>query len=155
MPKLNPKDYNPIRPADFGLVSHRVRHFDATVSGTFGANNGEALEFSNTWAFVAKQIQAGDEIRVLADDCSFRAELLCTYALGTEVKMKLIHFLPVDEVDYEKLNVNTGDYQVVQRTGIKKWCIIKTSTGEEIKDRIPTQSQAFRELEDYIRSMAA
>lgn len=145
------KAVEPIRTADFGLMQHKYQLFSATVPCRLPK---AILEDPKLWGHVATKITVGSEIRVLADDCSFRAILLCKYAQGTDVRMQVVEYTDLDVVDYDKITqANTG-YAVKQR-GVKKWCIIKTSTGEIIKELIPTQTEAHKELAEYLRALAA
>jgi hypothetical protein len=140
-----------IKPADFGLAAHKFQALSATVSERVTAKDLEDPKF---WSLVAHKMTPGAEIRVLAADCSFRAEVLCTYAMGTEVRVIVLDFLDLEQIDYEALDAQVSGYEIKQR-GVEKWCIIKVETGEVVKSGIPTQAIAARELEDHKRALAA
>lgn len=140
-----------IKTSDFGLAMHKMRQFTAEVPGTLSP---EDLENPELWAHVAPQLRTGDEVRVLADDQSFVAYMICTHSAGSLVRMKTMHGYELEKVDHAALENQTGDLVIKQR-GVKKWCIVQLSTGDVIKEGIPTQSKAMRELEDYQRALAS
>jgi len=142
---------NPLRPADFGLIEHTVRRFNAVVPS--GLSKDE-LEDPGLWVNVAGKLEMGSEIRCLALDMSFVAYGICTYAQGTIVKLKVIEFHKLDAIDIDQMDAKTSDFEVKMR-GQKKWCISKRSTGEIIKEGIPTKTECLKELEDYQRALAA
>lgn len=142
---------DPIKTSDFGLAVHTMQSFTATVPGSL---KPEDLENPALWVHVAPQLQIGSEVRVLADDQSFVAYLICTFRAGSLARMKTMHGYELEQVDYDALDNQTGDLIIKQR-GVKKWCIIQQSTGEVIKEGIANQSKAMRELEDYQRALAS
>ena len=105
------------------------------------------------WAHIARQLQIGAEIRVLAEDMSFRAELLVTYVSGTEVKVTLIHHIQIEKIDYDALNMRTSGYTVSQK-GTLGWCVVKVATGELVAEDLPSQRAATNALDDYVRALA-
>lgn len=140
-----------IKPSAFGLASHKYTCHDAIVSGR---KTEEQILQPTFWALVAFKLKAGDEIRVLADDCSFRAELLVTYAHGTEIRVVPLDFQELEEVDYTALDAKFGGYEIKLR-GVRKWCVIKIESGEVVKDYIPTQAAAAKYLEEHLRAFAS
>lgn len=147
-------DYNmktaPLRTSDFGLAQHRFRQFSATVSSD---TTKEQLSDPALWASVAPQMQPGDSIRVIAEDFSFIAVLVVTFSQGTVARVKVLTVHGLDKVEQQQPGL-FGDYELKMR-GPKKWCIVKTSTGEVIKEGIPTQTEAVRELADYQQALVA
>lgn len=141
----------PISTADFGLSTHKYRTFSATVDGRLKPVD---LEDPTLWVHVAPQIREGDEIRALADDQSFVAYLICTFQSGSSVRLKTMHGYELEVVDHDSLDAQTGDLFIKQR-GMKKWCILRRSTGEVVKEGLPTQSKAMQELEEYQRALAS
>lgn len=138
-----------LRPADFGLISHKVTQFSATVSGQLKKVD---LEDPNLWVNVANKMIMGSEIRCLADDMSFIAYGICTFAQGSTAKIKIISMHKLDSVDYEEMSGESGDYECKLR-GPKKWCIVQRSTGDVIKDGMATQLIAMKELKDYEQAL--
>lgn len=146
-----PKDVSPIHPGNCGLQQHRFAMYDVTVPRLM---DKELLENKNLWVHIARRLQPGSEVRVIAEDCSFRAVLLCTYAEGSETRMKVVEYTALDAVDYDEMSSQTEKYQVKQK-GILKWCIVNMETGENIKEKIPTQAEATRELMEYKKALAS
>lgn len=137
---------DPIRPASFGASAHRVRQFNAEVSGKLTKKD---LENPALWSLVAKNLTMGNtEIRCIADDMSFVAFGVVTYAQGTTAKIVIYAFHKLDEVDRAEVVDPLDDY-IVDIMGAKKWCIVKKSTGEVIKEDMDTQLIAVRELVEY------
>jgi len=140
----------PVLTKDFGQASHRIKMFDAVVPvGT----KPEELTDPKLWGNVARNFDIGCEIRVLCEDYSYRAQLLCTYVQGSELRLTMIQFNSLDIVSYDEI-ISSEEYMIKQR-GISKWCIIKKSTGEVIQEKIATQAEAYKQLEDYKRALAA
>ena len=145
------KEIDPIRPAMFGADTHVVRRFNAQVSGKLTRKD---LENPKLWSLVAKHFTMGDtEVRIMADDMSFLAYGIVTYAQGTTAKISVYAFHKLDEVDHSEVIDPLDDY-ITKMMGPKKWCIVKASTGEVIKELIPTQLDAARELAEYKRVLS-
>ena len=140
----------PLRPGEFGLTEHVMRHFCATVASLHVADD---LEDPRFWGLVAAQLAPGTEVRVVAEDFSFRAVMLCTYKNGSDVRMKTVEYKQLEAVSYDSVE-DTQPY-FVKNCGPKKWCIIKRETGEKVIENIASQSLAHRELEDYLKMLAA
>lgn len=140
----------PLRPADFGLFEHSVPRFSATVPGDFKKEN---LEDPALWVNCANKMGMGAEIRCIADDMSFVAYGICTYAQGSVAKVKIISMHKLDAVDYSDTGP-AGDFEAKLR-GPKKWSIINNKTGEVVKEDIATQLECLRELEDYKKALRA
>jgi len=145
------KQIEPIRHNAFGAAQHRVQNFDAVAPA--GATE-EDITSPDFWVNVANPIEPGAEIRVRAEDDSFVAYLYVTYAVGNKLRLKTLHFISLDAVDYDALSDETADYLVKQR-GPKKWCLIENSTGTIVKELIPTQKEAIRERDDLIKALAS
>jgi len=137
---------DPIRPGSFGAATHQVRQFNAEVSGKL---TRKELEDPALWTLVAKHLTIGNtEVRCIADDLSFLAHGIVTYAQGTTAKINIYAFHQLDEVNRNEVVDPLDDY-VAEMKGARKWCIVKKSTGEIIKEDIDTQLDAQRELADY------
>ena len=144
-----PKAVVPLRPSEWGLTQHKTRQFNAMVSGTKTVKDLEDVEF---WASVAPQMEIGSEIRCVADDMSFVAYGICTYAQGAIAKVKILNMYDLDAVEPDDMEGNYSDY-IAKLRGPKKWCIVQQSTGDVIKEGIPTQLEALRELDDFKRAL--
>ncbi len=139
----------PLLPGEVSLYEHTTRRFNATVPGGLSVDD---LENPDLWVNNAGKMQMGDEVRCLADDMSFVAFGICTFKQGTTAKIKIYSGHELDEVDRSNLEDQASDYFVKLR-GPKKWCIIKASNGEVIKEMIPTQILAMQELDDYQKAL--
>jgi len=138
-----------LRPSDFGLVSHKITQFDANVSGVLKKID---LEDPDLWVNVANKMIMGSEVRCLADDMSFVAYGICTFAQGSTAKIKIISMHKLDVVSTETSATELSGYEIKLR-GPKKWCLIKQSTGEIIKEGIATSTFAMKEMEDYVKAL--
>lgn len=141
----------PLRPGhcDFGAYQHKVNQFSVIVPGHLKKAD---LENHELWVNQARMMSMGCEVRALADDMSFVAYCICTYAQGSTAKLKVISFDKLDVVDRDMVGDAADDYTVEMR-GSKKWCIIQKSTGAVIKDGIAKQLEAMRDLEDYQKAL--
>lgn len=142
---------SPLRPShcDFGAAQHKINRFSVVVPGILKKEN---LEDHKLWVNHARNFTAGCEVRCLADDMSFVAECICTYAQGSTAKLKITLFTKLDKIDQDSIADAASDFAVKLR-GPRKWSIVKKSTGEIVKEDIPTQLEAVRELTDYQRAL--
>lgn len=140
------KKIDPLRRSEFGNAEHCFQRFDAIVPAQI---KREELEDPQLWVNVASMMNPGDEVRARADDDSFVALLHVTYSVGNKVRLKMVYQVELESVDYDEMHKSTTDYEIKQR-GPKKWCIVQMSTGEVIKELIPTQQEAMRELNDLL-----
>jgi hypothetical protein len=92
-----------------------------------------------------------DEVRAIAEDHSFVAYLIVTFSQGTDARLKVVG--GADLVGDEEIDIPTSKYEVKLR-GKLKWCIKNTDTGEFIKKDIPKESDAYRELEEYLTALS-
>jgi hypothetical protein len=139
----------PLKPAEFSLFEHSTRKFNATVPG---GSSEEDLENPDLWVNCAQKMEMGDEVRCLADDMSFVAYGICTFVQGSVAKIKIIAGYELDAVDYEAVADEASNFECKQR-GPKKWCIINKKNGDIVKEMIPTQLQAMKELADYQKAL--
>lgn len=138
-----------LRTGEFGLMSHKVSQFNANVSGALSKAD---LENPDLWVNVANKMVMGSEVRCLADDMSFVAQGICTFAQGSTAKIKIISMHKLDVVESDVKVGEMGDYMIKMR-GPKKWCLIQKTTGDIIKEGIATQTFAMKEMEDYIKAL--
>lgn len=142
--KAEPEKIAALSPADFGLVEHKIRRFNALVPAKY-ANE---LDNPDLWVHCANKMEMGCEVRCLADDMSFVAYGICTFVQGTIVNLNITSFHELDIVDPDEVGDEASDFRIKNR-GPRKWSIIKISTGEVIKEDMATQMEALRELDDY------
>ena len=101
------------------------------------------------WVHLIPRLQMGAEIRVLAKDMSYRAELTVTYPDGKNVRLKCFAHCEFDAVKPEFSMDLAKQYQLNMR-GMNKWCIQRLSDGEFIKEFIPTKNEAVVYLDKYL-----
>ncbi len=138
----------PFRPGSCQLAEHKYRRHNVTVP-TAVAN----LENHELWTHVAVTLSPGDSVRVLAEDFSMVAELIVTFRQGTVAKLVQVWRKDLEAVD-QSADAVEGKF-VVRLRGPKKWCIVNNETSEVVKELIPTQAAAFKELEEYLRALAS
>jgi hypothetical protein len=104
------------------------------------------------YVHVGRQLQVGDHIRLLHEEMDFVAFVIVTFVQGSVVR---VHPLgkPID-IDTAEV-IDEGDDFFVKMRGPRKWCIIKRSTGEVLKEMIPDKTTAMRDLADYRKALAA
>lgn len=136
--------FEPFRRSALQLAEHAYRRFNITVPSNLPE---EALTDYRLYVNVAEKINAGDEIRVLAEDFSFRALLVAGFADRANVRLHLLEFnqieIPIDDEGFE------SEYEIKLR-GTEKFCIIRKEDGEVIQSGIPTKAKALAALEEYL-----
>ena len=146
--KVEAKQISPVNNRDFGLRDHKYRSFSCVVPvGT----EREDLEDPKLWVNVAGQIKIGDEVRVVAEDFTYVAYLICTFSLGTDCRMKILS--GTDLEGEQTIKLGSGKYDIALR-GTKKFVVYNTENGDIIKENIPTKLEAQRELDDYVKALA-
>lgn len=110
----------------------------------------EVLESPEMWRHCAAALRAGSEVRVTSMDGAFYALVYISYVRGSDVIARVVNYVELDEVNYND-PVNQP-YFVDMRQG-RNWCVIKRETGEIVFGDIPTQSAAYRALEDHMRAL--
>jgi len=138
----------PIKPAEFQTAEHRYCRFDCQVP--LGVTKDD-LENPGLWVNIAPRLKMFDEVRVVAEDHSFVAYLIVTFSQGTDARLKITG--GADLAGDEEIEIPTSKYEIKLR-GPKKWCIMNNENGDVIKEGIPKQADAYRELEDYIAAMS-
>lgn len=131
----------------FGLMNHKAQLFNAYVP--VGTRREDIID-RRLWAHVATQIQNYAEIRVICDDGSFMARVLVTFKNGSDLRLKELEYHDLDKI--EDLAAHP-DYEVKSRGAVLKWCIVRKSDGANIKESLPDQETALRELADYLKAL--
>lgn len=106
------------------------------------------------WALVAPQMVQYDVIEVLREDGSYYAQLLVVGTAKTWTKVKELSYTDLTE-GVEKVSQAEDEYIVKQKGPVKKFCIIRTKDQKIIREGIQTKAQAFLDLEEFERNMAA
>lgn len=140
-----------ISPTSFGLTQHKMQQFSASVPSAVTAMN---ITDPSLWANIAPQCRSGDMIWVDAEDFSFTARLKVTFSAGQELRTVLLEFKQLEVIDTAKLEDDSASHFITMR-GTKKWCIVERATAEIRREMIPTKLEAQKELDDYLRALAA
>lgn len=141
----------PLNSASFGFSSHHYQELSATVPEGVGK---EQLQDPKFWSNVRSKIRAHDQIRVVAEDSSYYALVLVTAVSGSLIYTKVLFDVTLDQADLLEATEGQSRY-VVKLCGPKKWCVIDTTSDTKIKEGITQRSLAERELEEYLRALAA
>ena len=147
--KLEDHKIDPIRPAMFGVAEHQYRRFNARVpAGTLI----DDITNPALWVHIGKQLQAEDEIRVVADDCSFVATLFVHFVSGSDVRVGLLHKSEFGDVETTVVNDNSK-FEVIL-LGKRKFVVRDRKSGEVKFEGIPTRSAAQKQLEELERALS-
>ena len=122
-----------------------VRSYSVLVPTGMGKKE---LEKADLWDHVANSLQQYDEVRCLAEDGSFVANVIVTFKAGNKVLVKTTNFTELEVISYAE-HSGMNRFEVKQR-GPKKWCILDTKDGSVVHELIPTQSEAYKKLEEHI-----
>lgn len=139
----------PILPTHIGLAIHKMQQFCVLAPSHV---TPEDLTRPELWAHVGSRFQVGDELRVLAVDMSWRAECIVTYKLSANVRVHVLEVKELDKVDHKKAS-DWEKFEVKQR-GPLKWCIVDKDTGENLFKEIPTQAEAYTQLEQHVKALS-
>jgi len=137
----------PLRPDRFGQFQHTVQQFNAYVPA--GTSRAE-IEDGRYWAHVAGQVSVFSEIRVICEDGSYYAKLLIVFKNGTDIKLHCLAYTELDAV--EELD-EEGEFFVKSCGAVLGWCIVRRDDGHRVKEKMPTQAAALRELSDYLKAL--
>lgn len=141
----------PLRLTEFGLAAHKYQLHNAVVPE--GTTN-ETLQDPLFWANVRHKVRGHDEIRVVAEDGSFTALLLVSYADQFQVIAKIVWRVDLEATNPAELSTAQSRY-IVKVCGSLGWCLVDTETDTKLKTKLPSQSIAHRELEEHLRALAA
>lgn len=157
MSKHNPKNVTnlSVSRASFGLQAHCYNTWSATVPGDL---TKEHLEDPQFWALVSRDLRVDDEIRIVADDYSFIARGIVVHREGSFIKLHIFQMNRLQAV------MNDVDFGIpkgwsVKMRGPKKWCVgreLPDNGGIEwLKEMIPDQATALRELQELLRALGS
>jgi hypothetical protein len=138
----------PLKLQEFGTQAAHYRMHNASAPAGIKKSD---LENPKLWENVARRVSIGDEIRVFPVDCSFRALLIVTAAIASQIRVKLVEYTVLDNVD--DIEAPESAFDVVLK-GPRKWCIVDKKTGENIMEDIPTKLAAHKEVDDRVRALA-
>lgn len=140
-------DRKQIHRVDFGLRQHRVNDFQATVPTEVRDN----LEDPALWANMGPQLRVNSSIQADADDGTWTANIRVKYAEGNVVRVKVLEVYELGSLE----ELEPLEEFVVRRRGPKGWCICRTEDNEIIFGNLPSQAEAQKQLEDYVKALAA
>lgn len=104
------------------------------------------------WVHVAMQLKLGDHIEILAHDMSFYAEAI---VIGLTSKAAKLHcYLQSDVTANTEDMVEDDDFDVKFR-GRAKWSVVRKSDNAVIKEHLDSKEDAYRELSDHKKALAA
>lgn len=101
------------------------------------------------WTNVAAQLKPGDRIEVYPEDGAFFAELLVRSCNRTSAVVLPLRFN--DLVGAVEESTDDASFYVKFR-GPRKHCIMRASDDMPIIEDIETKEQAYRELEEYLKT---
>lgn len=106
------------------------------------------------WTNVAKNINIGDKIEVLAEDNTYYAELIVTNCSPQWVKVKLLldKVSLCDDGTAEPDGPEVG-FDVRWRGPKVKWGVVKKEGNIVLQENLSTRDDAQRWLNEYLKSM--
>lgn len=137
------------RHENFGLADHQYRRHGATVPASYKTGD---LENPALYAHIAADLRTHDEIRFVAEDSTWVANVFVTYASGGVVRVKALYQIPLEPVS----PVDTQQTRfIVKQRGNLKWCVVDTAENERnVRSGIESQSEAMKQLEEHLRALA-
>jgi hypothetical protein len=152
------KQTPPITQARFQTLQFSARSWGNThgITVPAGTNFEDVLE-PNYWALVAPSLLNGDWIRVLTDDGSYEALITVRAVSGPGsgrqnnraivAKLQFWTFDPVIDPA-----VRPTSHRVEYRGTHLKWCVIRNSDGEPVKDGYTSEDEARGVLTALLRT---
>lgn len=134
---------NPARmtPAEFGRTVYVVTAEPETTK--------EDLLKPEYWAHVANKLRPWDRLEVRSDDGTFFAELLVLESSRVWARVHLLQHITLTSADVAQTQARNQDYEVRFRGPVLKWCAIRLSDAEPIKERMGSKEEAQAFLAAY------
>lgn len=133
-------------PARFSLNEHANQDWTVTVeSGTSLEDVLNPAFFSN----VANRLRPYDRIRVRVDTGEFYAELLVLHCGKTWAKTVKLYSFDLTKKTAEKVETGSEEYRVQYRGPHLKFCVIRVSDNQPVKERLDTKLDAEAWLVNY------
>ena len=130
------------------LREHSYRQFSTQTEN--GLTEAELIS-KDYWVNHARQFQAGDEIRCLAEDSSYVAYLIVLFVQGNDARVKCTGYHKLEKV--EENATGNPDYQI-RNGGASGWYIKVMSDGKRLMNKgYPTQASASQALDEYLRAL--
>ena len=131
------------------LAVHAYRSL--AVQTPAGAKKAD-LEDPSFWTHVARNLQAGDEVRCLADDSSYIASVYISLVVGNDVRARVLNYLDLGELP----DVEIGEDYKIMNGGATGYWVRDTRTGDDVfKKRFASPREARNALDNHLKAMAA
>lgn len=134
--------------AGIRLAEHEFqRHGLTAPEGTVP----DDLENPAFWPNVANRLRPGDEVRVVDHDFQWLAYVFISFCNGLDVRAKVI--MGTDLAVEGDVPDDLGSDFECKLKGPRRWCLVRKSDGEIIKEGIATKAEAEKEKEQYIQAL--
>jgi hypothetical protein len=139
---------SPLTTACYGLAEHTFRRHSVIPPANYTTAD---LESPITWAHLRTKFKMHDEIRAIAEDGSWIANLLVVAADNGVVRVKELFRLPIDLGAVAKAEQHR---YVVQQRGSQGWCVVDTEENRVIRQGCKAKSDAEKQLEDHLLALS-
>lgn len=152
--KLKPKKENtgleivviPVLDKNFKLAKSAYQQHNAYVPA--GTTKKQLLD-QRLWDHVGRKIKLHDEIRVIEENGAFVARLLVTLKFSGTIKVSLLDFQVLEQIDYE---AETGlDKFFVINRGAIGWCVTDNKTSQNVFSGLLSQADAVKKMEEHVQ----
>lgn len=110
-----------------------------TVTAPAGTVRADLLD-AGFWVHVAGRLRPLSELRVVAQDYTWYAKLLCLYAQGQEVRMCELGYWPLEAI--EQQSVETDKFAVQWAGPSHQWRVVRKSDGVVMQKSFKTRNEA-------------
>lgn len=106
------------------------------------------------WSHIASRLRPGDRIEVTAEDYSYVAVLL---VLATARQSARVVELSKTTIEANSVALNDVDaaHKIEHKGPHLKWCVIRLSDGERLKEKLESRQAANEWLSGHVKAMAA
>lgn len=111
----------------------------------------EDIKRPDFWSLMAARLKPYDRIEVRADDGTWLAEVIVIGCDRTWAKVNVLNTYKLTGV--EEAAKETGSLEFKFKGPGKKWCIIRKSDGEILREGIQTKDEVFRVYQDLEASI--
>lgn len=117
----------------------------------------ETIESSAFWNHVARKLKPYDRIEVQCDDGTFFGEylVLSTGRAWAKVHCLQFHKLTNSDVSETQAALNDQDYEVAWKGPHKKFCVVRVSDKEILKDEIPNKDDAYKWMNQHAKTVSS
>ena len=102
------------------------------------------------WSHVANKFNAFDRLEIRPDDSSYWAELLVVACDRVWAKVLVLRHYQLTEAQKEDAAAAIDTGFEVKHRGHLRWCVIRKSDSEPIKENFGSRREAQLYLEDYL-----